>query len=100
MLWSTLFENCRQPLFSEKAHAIWKHPALADLTIFGDTLYSDERRPCGDIMRAHLMAHNDLSELPRLSEFLAKFGSVTGLPEDLVGDFELALEEVFVNAVT
>src|SRR5579862_4297880 len=51
-------------------------------------------------VQAHLTAHNDLSELPRLSEFLAMFGSRTGLPENLVGDFELALEEVFVNAVT
>lgn len=49
--------------------------------------------------RGHLIAHNDLSELSRLSEFLAAFFTRNGLPADLVGDFELALEEVFVNTV-
>jgi hypothetical protein len=39
----------------------------------------------GNIMHAYLTAHNYLLELPGLSEFLAKFGSRTGLPEDLVG---------------
>jgi len=51
------------------------------------------------IAQAHLKARNDLSELSRLSEFLGTFFTRNGLPEDLVGDFELALEEVFVNAV-
>jgi serine/threonine-protein kinase RsbW len=55
--------------------------------------------PTGNIAQAHLTVHNDLSELSRLSDFLAAFFTQTGLPADLVEDFELALEEVFVNAV-
>ena len=47
----------------------------------------------------HLTVRNDLSELPRLSEFLATFFTRTGLSAELLGDFELALEEVFANVV-
>ena len=50
-------------------------------------------------MQANLSARNDLSELTRLSEFLTTFFNRTGLPADLLGDFELALEEVFANVV-
>ena len=53
----------------------------------------------GNNVPFQLRARNDLSELPRLSEFLATFFTRTGLPTDLAGDFELALEEVFANVV-
>lgn len=53
-----------------------------------------------NIVQAHYTARNDLSELARLSEFLAAFGDRAGLPEDVRGDLELALEEIFVNAAT
>ena len=49
--------------------------------------------------QATLSARNNLQELPRLSEFLTSFFSLHGLPPDLAGDFELALEEVFANVV-
>jgi len=55
--------------------------------------------PKGSSVQAHVTARNDLSELSRLSEFLAAFFAQTSLPADLLGDFELALEEVFANAV-
>jgi anti-sigma regulatory factor (Ser/Thr protein kinase) len=55
--------------------------------------------PMGNNVSSQLQARNDLSELPRLSEFLANFFARTGLPVDLAGDFELALEEVFANVV-
>ena len=53
----------------------------------------------GNNVPSQLQARNDLSELPRLSEFLATFFARTGLPADLARDFELALEEVFANVV-
>ena len=53
----------------------------------------------GNNVPFQLRARNDLSELPRLSEFLTTFFTRTGLPTDLAGDFELALEEVFANVV-
>src|SRR5258705_13220884 len=55
--------------------------------------------PMGKNVPSHLQARNDLSELSRLSEFLATFFTRTGLPADLAGDFELALEEMFANVV-
>jgi len=55
--------------------------------------------PKGSTVQANLTARNDLSELSRLGEFLAAFFTRTGLSADLIGDFELALEEVFANAV-
>jgi len=51
-------------------------------------------------VHAHLTARNDLSELSRLSDFLAAFGDRAGFSEDFRGDLELALEEIFVNAAT
>lgn len=53
-----------------------------------------------NIVQAHYTARNDVSELARLSEFLAAFGDRASLPEDFRGDLELALEEIFVNAAT
>ncbi|MEP6960813.1 MAG: ATP-binding protein, partial [Acidobacteriota bacterium] len=56
-------------------------------------------------MRERLMesdsiaARNHISELPRLSEFLSTFFARNALSTELMSDFELALEEVFVNVV-
>lgn len=55
--------------------------------------------PTGGTVQAGLTTRNDLSELSRLSEFLVMFFKRTGVPADLAADFELALEEVFANAV-
>ena len=56
--------------------------------------------PTDDVVQSRLTARNHLSELSRLSEFLAAFGHRAGLSADVVGDVELAVEEVFVNAAT
>jgi anti-sigma regulatory factor (Ser/Thr protein kinase) len=57
------------------------------------------RDPGGGTVQASLVARNSVSELARLSEFLAAFFAQNALPPDVIGDFELALEEVFVNVV-
>jgi len=46
-----------------------------------------------------LTVRNDLAELVRLNAFLQQFWEDNGLPGDIAGDVNLALEEVFLNVV-
>jgi len=46
-----------------------------------------------------LTIRNDVAELVRLNEFLEQFWEDNGLPEEIAGDVNLALEEVFLNVV-
>ena len=48
---------------------------------------------------ASYTARNDLSELGRLNDAVTRFWSENRLPEALVPDVTLALEEVFANVV-
>ena len=48
---------------------------------------------------ATLTVRNELAELERLSQFLARFWAENHLPEDLEFNTTLALEEVFANVV-
>jgi len=49
--------------------------------------------------RMALTVRNDTNELVRLNEFLGSFWAENQLPEELVLDVTLALEEMFLNVV-
>ena len=53
----------------------------------------------GRTVQASLSARTHLSQLSRLSEFVAAFFTQNGLSAEVAADFELALEELFVNIV-
>ena len=50
-------------------------------------------------VQATLSLRNEISELSRVTEFLAAFFGRHGQPTDLRADCELAIEEIFVNVV-